>query len=100
MATTNQNNSMKISTIAKELKMKSGKELIEKLKGLGFEDIKSTQSNITEEAFNALFESLRETYTAGIDIDDYLSGKAVIAEFAAEKAKPVKKTEKKKEETE
>jgi len=103
MATTNQNSSMKISTIAKELKMKSGKELIEKLKTLGFEDIKSTQSNITEEAFNALFESLKNTYTAGIDIDDYLSGKAVIAEFAPkseEKPAPAKKTEKKEEKTE
>ena len=39
MATTNQS-SIKISVLAKELKMKSGKELIEKLATLGFGDVK------------------------------------------------------------
>ena len=41
----NQSN-IKISALAKELKMKSGKELIEKLKALGFDDVKSTSSSI------------------------------------------------------
>ncbi|MBE6609656.1 MAG: translation initiation factor IF-2 [Ruminococcaceae bacterium] len=96
---------MKISTLAKELKMKSGKELIEKLKELGFADIKSTQSTITEDAFNALFESIKPTYMAGVDIDDYLGGKAVIAEFSGEKAAPkpsktAEKAEKKEEKAE
>ena len=94
MATTNQSN-IKISTLAKELKMKSGKELIEKLAALGFADIKSTSSSIAPDAFNKLFESIRASYTEdGVDVDDYVSGKVVIAEFAVKKEAPEKKTEK------
>ncbi|MBR2474574.1 MAG: translation initiation factor IF-2 [Clostridia bacterium] len=88
MATTNQS-TIKISALAKELKMKSGKELIEKLSTLGFTDIKSTSSSIAPDAFNKLFESIRASYTEdGIDVDDYVSGKAVIKEFAQKKAAP------------
>lgn len=87
--------STKVSTLAKELKMKTGKELIEKLKELGFDDIKSTSSNITSEAFNKLFESIRADYTEdGTEVEDYLSGKAFIAEFAEKKSAPKAKTEK------
>ena len=92
----NQSN-IKISTLAKELKMKSGKELIEKLKALGFDDVKSTSSSIAPDAFNKLFESIRQSYTEnGIDVEDYLTGKAVIPEFSvkAEEVKPEKKVEK------
>ncbi len=89
-ATTN----VKISTLAKELKMKSGKELIEKLKELGFEDIKSTSSSITPDAFNKLFESIRGSYTSdSVEVEDYLSGKAVIAEFEKKKEEAKKKAE-------
>ena len=95
MATTN--NNIKISTLAKELKMKSGKELIEKLKELGFDDIKSPSGNITPDAFNKLFESIRPSYTEdGIEVEDYLKGNAVIAEFKKKeepKAAPAPKTE-------
>ena len=89
MAVTKESN-IKISSLAKELKMKSGKELLEKLKELGYEEIKSTSSSISGEAFNALLASVKERYTASISIDDYLSGKAVIAEFAV---KPEPKAE-------
>ena len=91
----NQSN-IKISALAKELKMKSGKELIEKLKALGFDDVKSTSSSIAPDAFNKLFESIRQSYTEdGIDVEDYLTGKAVIPEFSVkvEEAKPEKKVE-------
>jgi hypothetical protein len=88
---------IKISTLAKELKMKSGKELIEKLAELGFGDIKSTSSTITPEAFNKLFESIRPSYTEdGIAVEDYLKGNAVIAEFKKKeepKSAPAPKTE-------
>ena len=99
MATTN---SIKISTLAKELKMKSGKELIEKLKELGFDDVKSTSSSIAPDAFNKLFESIRASYTEdSVNVEDYLSGKAVIAEFAKKpepkaEVKPAPKAEEKK----
>ena len=101
MAVSNQSN-IKISSLAKELKMKSGKELLEKLKELGYDDIKSTSSNISGDAFNALLASVKDRYTASISIDDYLSGKAVIAEFAAKtepkaEEKPEPKKEVKKE---
>ena len=88
MATTNQSN-IKISVLAKELKMKSGKELIEKLAALGFTDVKSTSSSIAPDAFNKLFESIRPSYTEdGVDVEDYISGKRVIAEFAVKKEEP------------
>ncbi len=87
MAVTNQTASVKISALAKELKMKSGKELTDKLKTLGYEDVKSS-SNITPEMFNALMESLKDTYTADISIENYLSGKAVIAGFEKKEEKP------------
>ncbi len=87
MAVTNQTASVKISTLAKELKMKSGKELTDKLKALGYEDVKSS-SNITPEMFNVLMESLKDTYTADISIENYLSGKAVISEFKKKEEKP------------
>ncbi len=94
MAVSNQSN-IKISSLAKELKMKSGKELLEKLKELGYEDIKSTSSSISGDAFNVLLASVKDRYTASISIDDYLSGKAVVAEFSA---KPEEKVEEKKPE--
>ena len=108
MAVTNKPTSIKISTLAKELKFKSGKEIVEKLKSLGYEDVKST-GNITGEQFNALMESIRERYTADISIEDYLGGKAVIKEFTvkpekektavkAVKPKEAKKEEEKKDE--
>ena len=108
MAVTNKPTSIKISTWAKELKFKSGQEIVEKLKSLGYEDVKST-GNITGEQFNALMESIRERYTADISIEDYLGGKAVIKEFTvkpekektavkAVKPKEAKKEEEKKDE--
>ena len=102
MAVSNQSN-IKISSLAKELKMKSGKELLEKLKELGYDDIKSTSSSISGEPFNALLASVKDRYTASISIDDYLSGKAVIAEFAAKpepEKEEVKQPEEKKAEKE
>ena len=59
MAVTKESN-IKISSLAKEQKMKSGKELLEKLKELGYEEIKSTSSSISGEAFNALLASVKE----------------------------------------
>ncbi len=102
MAVSNQSN-IKISSLAKELKMKSGKELLEKLKELGYDDIKSTSSSISGDAFNALLASVKDRYTASISIDDYLSGRAVIAEFAAKpepKKEEVKQPAEKKAEKE
>lgn len=93
MATTN--SSVKISALAKELKMKSGKELIEKLKELGFE-YKSVSASIEPEAFNKLFAGISESYTEkSISLEDYIDGKAVITEFSAPSVKvPDKKTPK------
>ncbi len=96
MATTNP--SVKISALAKELKMKSGKELQEKLKELGFE-YKTTSASIEPQAFNKLFASISESYTEkSISLEDYLEGKAVITEFSGSAApdtdkKPGKATE-------
>ena len=89
---------MKISALAKELKMKSGKELQEKLKELGFE-YKTTSASIEPQAFNKLFASIIESYTEkSISLEDYLEGKAVITEFSGSAApdtdkKPGKATE-------
>ncbi len=89
--------------------MKSGKELTEKLKALGYEDVKSAGS-ISGEMFNALMDSIKGSYTAEITIEDYIAGKVVISEFvkkdeaSAEKPadKPAKalKAEKPAEQTE
>ena len=81
MATANQMTSIKISALAKELKMKSGKEIVEILKARGYEDVKSTGS-IFGEQFNILMESLKDRFNEDITIEEYLSGKAVIEEFA------------------
>ena len=99
--------SIKLSSLAKELKMKSSKELIEKLTELGYPDFK-TSSSITaadSEMFNKLFESIKDRYTVNISIETYLKGEAIIEEFKVEEApkteeKPVKapaKTEEKEE---
>ncbi len=72
--------SVKITTLAKELKMKSGKELTDKLKALGYPDVKSS-SNITPEMFNVLMGSIKADYTADISIEDYLAGKVIIEGF-------------------
>ncbi len=89
--------SVKLSSLAKELKMKSSKELIEKLSELGYNDFKTTSSITADnaDAFNKLFESIKERYTAGISIDSYLKGEAVIEEFKvkAEVAAETKKAE-------
>ncbi len=97
--------SVKITTLAKELKMKSGKELTELLKTLGYPDVKSS-SNVTPEMFNAVMENLKVTYTADVSIEDYLAGKVAISGFEkkseeapkapekAEKAEKPAKTEK------
>ena len=89
--------SIKLSSLAKELKMKSSKELIEKLTELGYNDFKTTSSITADnaDAFNKLFESIKERYTAGISIDSYLKGEAVIEEFKvkAETAAEAKKAE-------
>ncbi len=90
--------SIKLSSLAKELKMKSSKELIEKFTELGYADFKTTSSITVDnaEAFNKLFESIKERYTAGISIDSYLKGESVIEEFkvkveaAAEEKTPEK----------
>ena len=82
--------SIKLSSLAKELKMKSSKELIEKLTELGCKDAKVTL-NMTDDnkvVFNKLFESIKERYTAGISIESYLKGESVIEEFTV-KAEPV-----------
>ena len=98
MAATNKPTSVKISSLAKELKLKSGKEIVEKLKALGYEDVKSTGS-ISGEQFNALMDSIKDRFTADISIEDYLSGKAVISEFTVKPepekapAKEIKKKE-------
>ena len=102
MAATNKPTSVKISSLAKELKLKSGKEIVEKLKALGYEDVKST-GNISGEQFNALMDSIRDRFTADVSIEDYLGGKAVIKEFAVKEepekapAKDIKKKEQKAE---
>ncbi len=77
-----------VSTLAKELKFKTGKELTEKLAALGYGDLKSS-SGVSPEAFNKLFESIRADYTEdGVDVEEYLSGKAVISEFERQKEEP------------
>ncbi len=90
---------VKISSLAKDLKMKSSKELVEKLTELGYSDIKTT-SAIDAEQFNKLFENIKERYKVSISIEDYLSGKAVIDEFEIKQKSPKeenKKTAKKEE---
>ena len=52
----------------------------------------------TPEMFNKLFESIRPDYTEdNMDVEDYLSGKAVIAEFEKKKEEPKPEEEKKEE---
>ena len=96
--------SIKLSSLAKELKMKSSKELIEKLTALGYPDFKTTSSITADnaEVFNKLFESIKDRYTAGISIEAYLGKEAIIEEFevkeepkAAEKKPTEAKTEEK-----
>ena len=97
---------LKISSLAKELGMKSSKELLDKLKELGFDEFKASSNSITPKAFNALFESIRESYTCGeIEITAYIGGEAFIPGFEIKKeepkpepAKEVKKPEPKAEE--
>ena len=86
--------SIKLSTLAKELKMKSSKELVEKLTELGCKDAKTTLSMTAENVviFNKLFESIKDRYTAGISIEAYIGREAVIEEFAA-KSEPIEEKE-------
>lgn len=90
--------SIKLSTLAKELKMKS-KELVEKLAELGYPGFKTTQSITADNAemFNKLFESIKERYTAGISIDAYIGGELIIEEFAVKEEAPKVEAEKKPE---